>query len=249
VRAVGGICRAAAPRKNAVILNEVEGSQVSSGRHTVTLRNPTLECFSALIMRFQRSGTNDRRGAETHGMHRAVAAREARRYGPRDPRPDWWIECCGDKVIVFVGTIKFTTTKADEIKVETSDEALKKLFGEQKLFYIGHLVIEKVLFAAPGVELSNGNVNAMISGKLQKAKILIPTHRIRIYPLEEPIVNDLDRGKVNQGVFIFLYDGSVSEVPLVFDQKIPSEGIKDVLNLFAYRKKFGHPPNPDRYFR
>ena len=165
---------------------------------------------------------------------------------PGEGRPYWWLQCCADNVVVVEGTIDFTETKEDSITVKTS-EALKKVFGDQRLFYIGHLAIEKVLFAAPGIESSNGDVNAMISGELQKTKVLITTYPNAI----GPIVVDLAPGKAKKGVLILRYDSSVSTLAPVFGGRIPSEGIEDALKVFAYRKRFGHLPSafPDDYFR
>ena len=170
----------------------------------------------------------------------------------RDPalgesRPSWWLACWMGHVVVVEGTIEFTITKADEITIEVAPDALKKHYEKQEdrdlqtatsTFYVGDLTVEKVLFAAPGIEMADGTVAAMAAGGLRTTKVLLRPIKVR----DEPIFDflNLAPGKPNKGIFIFQYASLVLHFPMVFRERVPPAQLPNVQAVFTYRKKFDH---------
>jgi len=165
-----------------------------------------------------------------------------------ESRPGWWWDCWGGHIVVIEGSIEFTTTKADRVKLEISPEALKKHYERQEdrelrrsssILFIGDLKVKKVLFVSPGIEFIDREVSAMVSGECRKAKVLLPALTLSTYP-DEHDVDNLTPGRPNSGVFIFRYGSPLTTIPMVYSDVIPAPGIKNARNVFAYREKFDH---------
>jgi hypothetical protein len=160
-----------------------------------------------------------------------------------ESRPGWWWYCWTDNVIVVDGSIVYTETKADEVRVEISTEALEKHYSRKdrelqrtySSFYIAELTIDKLLFAAPGLEktdLSLGHVRTM--------KVLLPSMAAEGFG---HIVPNLEAGKPNKGTFIFRYGTSVFGIHFVYRDLIRPEQMTNASKVFAYRRKFDHTKN------
>jgi len=170
-----------------------------------------------------------------------------------EPRPGWWLSCWKDHIVVVEGSIEFTTTKADQVSVDISPEAFEKHYELQKdrelqqklsLFYIGDLTINKVLFAAPGIESADIMVAQMVSGDRRKAKVLLPTMTLPAPRVGFDIFGLAPR-KPNKGVIILQYGSSVLNIPMVYSEMIPKTEIKNAQDVFAYREKFDHIKHPE----
>jgi hypothetical protein len=170
-----------------------------------------------------------------------------RNPGMGEMRPSWWLSCWMENVVVVEGTIEFTTTKADRITVDVSEEALQKHYDNQRdrdmqksisTFYIGDLTVDKVLFSAPGIDLTDGTIAAMESGQLRKTKVLVPAMIFKDF--DEPVFFNISAGKPNKGIFIFRYGSSVLRFPLVFDEPVPNDQLYNIDAVFTYRRQFDH---------
>jgi hypothetical protein len=180
-----------------------------------------------------------------------AADTEAERIPLRNPeagesRPGWWLDCWAGNVVVVEGAIEYKNAQASQIKIEISGAALKKHYERQEdrdlqrkfsLFYIGDLTVDKVLFAAPGIDYMDSRVASMISGRRRKGKVLLPT---LAFPVYGRIVRSLRPGEPNTGVFVFHYGSSVLSFPMVYEEIIPPEEMKNALRVFAYRENFDH---------
>lgn len=162
-----------------------------------------------------------------------------------EPRPSWWLSCWGDHIVVIEGTIRFEASDPPDLELTMSDAALRDhlsdkdrdFFQRHSKFFVGQ-VQGKMLFASPGVAFGNLDIAAMKGGGVISMKALIPTLQLDGNPPKATPY--LKPGMDNTGVFIFRWRSMIWDIPLLFSEPIPADGLESAAAVFKYRESRSH---------
>lgn len=155
------------------------------------------------------------------------------------PRPSWWWSCWMGHVVVVQGEFSYNPKAQPDIVVTVSNEAAKKHFSKEDLegqnayskFFIANLKPEKLLFVSPEIDY-DGRISKIKAGTELPLKILVP-----VLTLDDGSNIPMAQGET-KGVIVLRYGSIIGDLPFVFNELIPPEGIPSAKRVFEHRSKF-----------
>lgn len=164
-------------------------------------------------------------------------------------RPDWWLSCWAEHIVVIEGTLEVEEDGKPDVTLSVDPKVAEQLFnkkvqGLQKSFssfYLGTVKPKRLLFASPGIELVNLGMEATAKGDATPLKFLMPLWKGKEGGDDYIAVNGTDK---MEGVFIFKYGSLLAGVPLVLAGDIPKDGLKSAEKVFEHRTRLDHLNHP-----
>ena len=174
----------------------------------------------------------------------ALSATEIPVRSPKmgEARPSWWLSCWMGHVVVIEGEMRVDDDGEADVEVEVRESGAKKYLDEKdrelqrfySQFYLASFTPNHLLFASPGITSADGRLHDIQNGSSEDIVVLVPFVSLQGHSLDRNAQGNIT------GVFIFRYGSVIPQVPMVFDEMIPVDGLASALRVFEHRGRFDH---------